>query len=134
MTDIKSGDQILRTDVLGRVHTLRDRREALLDEFEKSGASAMAFAKLVGIKYQTFAAWAHRRKQHPAVSKPARPVPAVRWLEAVAEPKKSLAGSGQSVLVVQLPGGARMEIGDATQATLAAVVLRSLENKPALSC
>lgn len=132
---MKSGDQILKTDVLGRVHTPKERREALLDEFEKSGASAMAFAKLVGIKYQTFAAWAHRRKQEPTGSKTsARPVPSVRWLEAVVEQKKSPAGCGQSVLVVQLPGGARMEIGDATQATLAAVVLRSLESKPALSC
>jgi transposase len=139
MTDTKKDDQILKTDVLGRVHTPRERREALLDEFEKSGATGMAFAKLIGVNYQTFANWAQKRrrerKQYPALRKsPARSVSKVQWLEAVVEQKKLPAGSSQSVLVVHLPGGVRMEIADATQAMLAAALLRSLENKPALSC
>jgi hypothetical protein len=58
----------------------------------------------------------------------------VRWLEAVVEQKKLPSGSGQSVLVIHLPGGARMEIADADQAALAAQLLRCLENKPALAC
>ena len=58
----------------------------------------------------------------------------MRWLEAVVEQNKLPGGSAQNVLVVQLPGGARMEIADAAQAALAAVLLRSLENKPPLSC
>jgi transposase len=139
MTNTKKEEQILRTDVLGRVHTPKERREALLDEFEKSGASGMAFAKLIGVNYQTFANWAQKRrrerKQYPALRKSStRAVSKVQWLEAVVEQKKLPASSSQSVLVVHLPGGVRLEIADTTQAALAAALLRGLENKPAFSC
>jgi hypothetical protein len=46
---------LLKTDVLGREKTPAARREQLLDEFEKSGASGQQFAELVGVKHQTFA-------------------------------------------------------------------------------
>ncbi len=39
------------------------RREALLDEFEKIGASGAKFAQLAGIKYATFAGWVLKRRQ-----------------------------------------------------------------------
>jgi hypothetical protein len=39
------------------------RREALLDEFEKSGASGAKFARLAGIKYATFAGWVLKRRK-----------------------------------------------------------------------
>ena len=135
MTDMKNG-VVLKRDERGRVRTPRERREALLDEFEKSGVSGMKFARLVGIKYPTFAAWAQRRRQkRPSDPKASVPsVPKMRWLEAVVEQSKPSAGSGQSVLVIHLPGGARMEVADAMQAALAAVLLRSLENKSALAC
>ena len=55
--------QLLKADTLGRVRTPRQRREALLDEFERSGASASRFAKLSGVKYQTFAGWVQRRRR-----------------------------------------------------------------------
>ncbi len=35
---------ILKTDVLGRVHMPRERREAIQDAFEHSGMSGKAFA------------------------------------------------------------------------------------------
>jgi len=35
---------ILKTDVLGRVRMPKDRREAILDAFERSGMSGQAFA------------------------------------------------------------------------------------------
>lgn len=57
----------------------------------------------------------------------------MHWLEAVVEQKPLPTGSSQSVLVVHLPGGARMEIVDTTQALLAAL-LRSLENKLLPTC
>jgi transposase len=130
---------VLKTDVLGRIRTPRERREKILDEFEGSGLSGRKFAELTGINYQTFATWAQKRrrerKQYPASPKSsAKSVSQLRWLEAVVEEKKLPRGSGPSVLVVHLPGGARMEIADATQAALAAALLRSLENKPALAC
>ena len=43
-------DEVLETDVLGRVRVKKARREALLDEFERGGTSGQAFAKLVGIQ------------------------------------------------------------------------------------
>lgn len=132
-------ESVLKTDMLGRIRTRRQRREKILDEFEGSGLSGRKFAELTGINYQTFATWAQQRrrerKQYPAAPKiSTKPVCQVRWLEAVVEQKKLPTGCGQSVLVVHLPGGARMEIADATQAALAAALLRSLENKPALAC
>jgi hypothetical protein len=135
MTDMKSG-VVLKRDERGRVRTPRERREALLDEFEKSGVSGMQFARLVGIKYPTFAAWAQRRRQkRPSDPKSSVPsVPKTRWLEAVLDQGKHPAGFGQSALVIHLPGGARMEVADAMQAALAAALLRSLENKSALAC
>ena len=48
-------EQVLKTDVLGRVKTPVARREQLLDEFERSGLSGKKFAELLGLKYQTFA-------------------------------------------------------------------------------
>jgi len=56
-------DELLKTDVLGRVRTSRQRREALLEEFSKSGVSASKFAQMAGINYQTFATWVQKQKQ-----------------------------------------------------------------------
>ena len=55
-------DQIVKRDALGRVTTSRERREALLDEFERSGLKGTQFARAVGVNYQTFAAWVQRRR------------------------------------------------------------------------
>lgn len=40
---------LLKTDVRGRVRTPVERREALLDEFERSGLGGPKFAALVGV-------------------------------------------------------------------------------------
>jgi len=64
MTDmIKADEVVLKTDNRGRVQTPAARREQLLDEFERSGLSGQEFAKLVGVKYSTFATWARRRRR-----------------------------------------------------------------------
>src|SRR5271170_6635701 len=103
-------EQVLKTDVLGRVQTPAARREQLLDEFEKSGLSGQKFAAVVGIKYPTFATWAQKRRRqrgaYPAVKTPKQ----LRWLEAVVEEKQ---GGGDKVplpLVLELPGGAKVQI------------------------
>jgi len=88
MTELNHGQEILKTDARGRVQTPVKRREALLDEFERSGLSGKKFALLVGIKHQTFAAWVtKRRKQRgSARSLPhqrAESVPKLQWVEAV---------------------------------------------------
>lgn len=134
MAFTRADDQILKTDVLGRVKTPADRREKLLDEFEKSGLPGTKFAELIGVKYQTFATWARQRrrqrKQYPAKTKStAKPLRQLQWLEAVVD--KPNPPTGASVLVIHLPGGAKMEIADPAQAMLAATLLRSLEGKAA---
>ena len=132
MTDTQSDCQILKTDVLGRVRTPAERRERLLDEFERSGASGRKFAELAGIKYQTFASWAQRRRRDRGKEAKAKSPPnqaaAVRWLEAVVEKSaEANKGTRTPALEVHLPGGVRLEIGGAEQVTLAAALLRAWE-------
>jgi len=123
MTDMLKTDTILKTDEVGRVRTSAARRESLLDEFERSGLSGTKFAALAGIKYPTFAAWACKRRRQRGVSAPATVKPAnpARWLEAVVEQAQN-----PTVMVLQVPGGARAEVADETQAVLAAVLVRAL--------
>ena len=120
---------VLKTDSRGRVRTPAERREQLLDEFERSGLSGIKFAALTGIKYQTLASWVQRRRRlqgssgKAAVKREAQ----VRWLEAVvAEAQPAAPGAGMT-LKVHLPNGAWTEVTDARQAFLAAALLRALE-------
>ena len=122
---------MLKTDVLGRVRVKKARRNALLDEFERGGTSAQAFAKMVGIKYQTFASWVQKRRrarqQYPPAVKALPTIPttagALRLVEAVTEPTVT---KGTEGLIVHLPGGARVEVRDPRQAGLAAELLKAL--------
>ena len=117
---------IFKQDGRGRVRTSAGRREQLLDEFERSGLSGPKFAELVGVKYQTFATWVQRRqRQLGAVAKVPVPTTAsVKWLEAVmTSTPPPVAGA---VLVLQLPGGVRLEVADEKQAVLAASLVRAL--------
>ena len=139
MTNTTVTDEVLKTDVLGRVHTPKARREALLEEFERSGVSGQKFAALVGVNYQTFASWVQKRRkargQYPLPEKKpvarARVPEALRLVEAViaSESIKEAGGSGVA-LCLQLPGGARVEVHDARQAALAAELLRALAAAP----
>src|SRR6478736_6347707 len=117
MTLTNESLELLKTDISGRVRTTPERREALLDEFERSGLSGMRFAARHGLTYPTFASWAARRRkermgmeEQKAGSAPCAPrraaVPAkpVRWLEAVTE--DAGAAPARSVML-HLPGGVR---------------------------
>jgi hypothetical protein len=127
MTDMQKSDAaILKTDGRGRVQTPAARRESLLDEFERSGLSGPKFAALVGIKYQTFAAWSARRRKLNGNKVSVKPADQVRWLEAVVD-QAQRPGPKALSLLLQLPGGARIELVHAEQAPLAAALLRSLE-------
>jgi hypothetical protein len=133
--------EIFKTDTVGRVRVSRARREALLDEFERSGASGAQFAAYVGVKYSTFAAWAHKRRRQKALREAAtpsdRPAPKaaepMRWWEAVVEgPLKALPEA--EGLQLCLPGGAQVRIVNAQQAGLAAVLLEQLGRLGAKGC
>ena len=110
-------------DTRGRVRTSREQRRLILDEFERSGVSAVEFARRSGLKYSTLAGWRHRHRR----SKRSGPVRPVRLLEAVlpTAPLPALA-----TLPVLLPGGARLELSCAAQLPLAVALIRELE-KPA---
>ena len=128
---------ILKRDALGRVGYSRGQREALLDEFKRSGLQGAAFARTVGISYPTFANWIQKRRHargdycSPVPGLPATR-PGLRWLEAalpqaeVPAPAPILAGPS-GPLAVELPCGTRLLVGDARQATLAARLLQALQ-------
>lgn len=142
MTQLMPAEEILKTDSRGRVRTPVKRREALLDEFDRSGVSAKKFAVLVGIKHQTFAAWVTQRRklrakgcvQTPPTQKPVPSVPRLQWVEAVVEKDTAPASQKGERLSVHLPGGARMEIGDGRQVALAAELLQALAGQGVLPC
>jgi hypothetical protein len=89
--------------------------------------SGTKFAALVGIKYQTFAAWAARRRKLAGAKPPVRPADPVRWLEAVVQEAQAPLTHPTSVMVLRLPGGAQIELADLKQVPLAAALLRALE-------
>jgi len=141
MTDMIA-DQILKTDGRGRVRVLVERREALLDEYEKSGLSAKKFALLVGVKHQTFATWATKRRKQRAmisagssqVQRQPESVPKLQWVEAVIERDAVSTSQKRDALAIHLPSGARLEIGDSRQVALAAELLRALAGQRELPC
>jgi transposase-like protein len=137
MRSLTLEDQILKADRRGRVRVPRERREALLAEFKHSGASAAEFARLVGVKYATFAGWvAQERRLGAAAGRPAPAVPAVmaagapaaasggsvRLFEALLEASPSLS----CPIVLELPGGVRLLVAEAGQVPLAVELLAAL--------
>jgi hypothetical protein len=131
------GDGILKVDRLGRVQTPPERREALLDEFEKGAMSAKAFAERYGIKYQTFCYWRHRRqkaseksprpKRSKARSK--RPGKSAECLTlALAEVAEvpDPGAAARAALEIELAGGHRLAVNDAKGAALAAELIGAL--------
>ena len=105
-------------DTKGRVRTSKEQRRIILAEFQRSGMSAARFAQRTGLKYSTFAGWVqrYRRPKRPGPKSP------VRLLEAVVAPTPLT-----SPLQVQLPGGARLEVYEASQIPLVAALVRALE-------
>jgi transposase-like protein len=138
MTSTNSESQVLKFDTKGRVFTPPERRQQLLDEFERSGVSGVKFAALVGINYSTFIVWVRarrqqRRRMEPAPKPSTNPTPNVRWLEAVLDQAQGQTGEAGATLLVRLSGGTQLEISHASQIPLAAALLAALE-KPALAC
>lgn len=135
--DASQTGTILRRDVLGRVQSTRGQREALLDEFERSALSGPKFAKVAGIKYQTFASWIQKRRRStgtyaPAAEQPsvASPVaaPRLQWIEAELETGPACVTQHPTMLRVELPGGALLSVSDEAQVLLAAQLLKALQN------
>ena len=128
MTSSNGVEEVLKQDVRGRVRVSRERRDAVLDEFEQSGMSGTRFALLAGVNYQTFAGWVRRRKLSRAQGA-GSPAPSpltnggtVRLFEAVLGDARTSRGIG--ALQVELPGGSRVLIESPAQLAMAAELLR----------
>jgi hypothetical protein len=136
MTSTVGAEQIVKVDRIGRIKTPRERREALLVEFDRSGMSGQQFAKWAGIKYGTFITWVQKRRRKSGVI-PAKDKLAttgtkdeVRWVEAVMEKaavEKSNATSTARVMVVHGPGEVRLELSEERHVLWAAKLLRHLD-------
>ena len=147
-TTTTKAEEILKVDAIGRVRVPVERREMLVDEFEGSGMSGLAFAKRYGINYPTFATWVQKRrradgryeKMKVKVKRDAckavgamknnvekncgeNPATKVKWLEVVKEEPVAVVRG----LKVELPGGGAVRVEDAKQAMLAAVLIRELQ-------
>ena len=134
MTNTTLADEVLKRDALGRVRTPRARREALVEEFEKSGVSAKKFAALFGVNYQTFASWvqAHRKARGPRA-----PVAGpVRLWEAVVEEGRcgDRESAGAPELWIELPGGSRMVVASPVQLAMAAELVALLAQRTGGRC
>jgi hypothetical protein len=130
-----SGDQkLLSADERGRVRVSVERREALLDDFERSGLSGVRFARLAGINYQTFAVWVRKRRkirsEQPVVEKAEQ---MVRFVEAVNEREAEVMIEGYG-LEIELPGAAKIRVKSPAQLQMAAELLRLLAGTGARGC
>lgn len=135
MTSTTGLDQIVKVDRIGRIKTPRERREALLAEFDRSGMSGQQFAKWAGIKYGTFITWVQKRRRKAVMASTAdNPARAetkdeVRWVEAVMEkatinkPGTTTAGA----MIVHGTSGVRLELSEERHVLWAAKLLRHLE-------
>ena len=123
MTSLRAASEVLKQDTRGRVRVSAERREGLLAEFEQSGLSGAKFARMVGVKYATFANWVAQRRQRRTGASEGdgrasgdRPI---RLLEAVMESGTSRFSTVEG-LAVELPGGSRVEVGSPVQLAMAA--------------
>ena len=133
MTKSEIGSEIFPVDSKGRVRVSRERREQLLNEFEKSGLSGAQFARTGGSKYQTFAFWRQQRQQTkpvPVGGSSPKKAATVEWLETVISEAQVSARPLEAALVVRLPSGAAIELKNASQVGVAAALLRAWEKTP----
>lgn len=137
MTLMHSDDEVdvtvLKSDALGRPRVPKEKREAILDEFEKSGLSGVRFAEQYGINYSTFAAWRQRRnKERERSGKPAaggkRENESFTFLEVVQdEPvQPTQTSSNDDELIVELGGSLKLRVDSERQVDFAVKLIKSL--------
>ena len=122
-------DGIIKQDSRGRMRTTRERREALLAEYDRSAMTGRKFAKWAGIKYTTFANWLQQRRKQRQAPTGAKATEEVRWVEAVvgSRPRQKPGLKPVTVgLIVHGPGTVRMEIHEEKHVSWAAKLLQHL--------
>ena len=133
MTSMNAKAELLKQDVRGRVRVPAERREAMLDEFERSGASGAEFARLAGIKYATFANWVMKRRRKRGRAGGGDGT--VRLLEAVIDcGRAEQSAASVQGLLIELPGGSRMLVGSAVQLQMAAELVALVAQNSRARC
>ena len=112
-------DTIIRTGRDGRLRYTVGQRQQLLEAFDRSGLSAMAFSKQHGVSYQTFIAWLRKQRQAGESLPPDVPAFAEVMIKEPASPQAP-------VLRVVLPCGTALEVTSHAALPLAAELLQSL--------
>ena len=118
-----SVSSIIRSASDGRLRFTPAHRQELLDAFDRSGLSAMAFARSHGVCYQTFIAWQRKRRELATLpvthSGPA-------FAEVFVAERQSACPS--AALRVILPCGSIIEIASRTAVPLAIELLSTLRH------
>jgi hypothetical protein len=74
--------EIMKSDRRGRLCYTQEQRDALVKACKASGLSTPRFAAIHGVKYQTLAAWIHRRNLEAKPARPCLPQPTSLILES----------------------------------------------------
>lgn len=114
-------ESLVRTGRDGRLCFDASQRRALLDAFQSSGTSAMAFARQHGVKYQTFIAWL-RKSRGQAASGATGPERA--FAEVLLDDAPPACGSAGLRLI--LPCGTVVEIASRAALPLAVELMSTL--------
>ena len=137
MTDrIDDGCSLIKADRLGRARFTQKQRDAFLDAYEEGALSGPQFAKVHGLKYQTFASWRQKRtRQQNSTESPPPSESTFNLVEVgsgLVDPTKAV--TPDTTLKIRLSGGAILEVSDPASAKLAAEVLVQLHPKLTQSC
>jgi transposase-like protein len=115
---------LVTTDSQGRVRISKEQRRAVLAQFERSGLSAVKFAKVAGLKYSTLAGWLQRYRRSKPKGRPGR----MRLLEAVIDPGGSAALTAPKGVVLHLPSQVRLELCSLADVPIAAALVQALQS------
>lgn len=122
-----TNDSIIKSDRRGRLRYTPDQREALVRACQASGLSTPRFAAIHGVKYQTLAAWIHRRNREAKPTRARLPRPAPLILVPV-EREDLISSGASSPMEISLPGGAKLTLAAPGHIPLAAALIRELVN------
>jgi len=116
-----SDSAIIRAGSDGRLRFTPAQRQELLDAYNRSGLSAMAFARSHGVCYQTFIVWQRKRREQATIP-PAHSGPA--FAEVLVTDRHPACPS--AALRVILPCGSTLEIPSRAALPLAVELLSTL--------
>jgi transposase-like protein len=115
---------ILKQDRLGRVRSTKERRAAVVSEYQRSGLAAREFAKLAGIHYNTFWNWLSENGLTAKRAKGASER-TLRLVE-VAMPRPSAQPIAAGAVVIRMGKGMEVQLLTAEQVPLVVALIKAL--------